>query len=159
MVSVVLRSKGRQAERSEEFHNIDFGLALPLPSREGDAGGVGANGAKGTSPASASRTNLTQRTNVAVDDGGRLRHDDLWRLVPGDIVATWREGHFDRRGTAPSERQKKERDFYLPCSRCGRLVSQINADPPVEACRGRPCGMALPPAAPLVAKSPSGPAN
>lgn len=144
VVNVMLRSTGCRAERSEEFHNIDFGLALPLQGRRGSTGGDDAKGPKSSSPASATRTNLTQRTNVAVDDGGRLRHDDLWRLVPGDIVANWRSGHFDTRGTAASERQRKERDFYLPCSRCGRFVSQINADPPVEACRGRPCGKTLP---------------
>ena len=77
------------------------------------------------------------------DDGvGKL-------TVPGDLVAAWRASHFDNRTTAASDRQNKEREFYLPCSRCGRLLTQIKADPPVEACRGRPCGRSLPPITPV----------
>jgi hypothetical protein len=146
VASVLLRSTGRRAERREEFHDIDFGLALPVPGRGGFAGGegAGASGPKGSSPASATRTNLTQRTNVAIDDDGRLRHEDLWRLVPGDLVAAWRASHFDNRTATASDRQNKEREFYLPCSRCGRLLTQIKAEPPVEECRGRTCGKSLP---------------
>ncbi|MCJ2077658.1 Hsp70 family protein [Methylobacterium sp. E-016] len=148
VVTVTLRSTGCRAERTAEFHDIDFGLSLPVPDGGSQGEGSGTpSGSRGSSPASATRTNLTQRTNVAVDDDGRLRHDDLWRLVPGDLVAAWRESHFDVRTPTASGRQNKEREFYLPCSICGRLLTQIKADPPVEACRGRRCGVLLPPLA------------
>ena len=79
-------------------------------------------------------------------------HDDLWRLVPGDLVTNWKPDYFDVRNGVASKRQEFERIFYVPCSRCGRLETQIKAEGPVEECRGRACGKAF--TKPLVALAP-----
>ncbi|MBW6494773.1 MAG: Hsp70 family protein [Burkholderiaceae bacterium] len=134
---VSLKSTGRGAEASEEFHDLEFGLSLAAaaspdrqdeePSSEGQRGPIGQARAL-------SHTNLYQRTNVARLDERTQAPEDLWKLVPGDIVGQWRSGHFDTRSNAATPRQHEERYFYVPCPRCRRRISQIKAEGPVPAC-------------------------
>ena len=84
------------------------------------------------------RANVAQRVNVALAVEGPGADDELWRVVPGDIVTTWRPDHFDIRTSQAGKRQSEERSFYIPCSRCGRLISQIEAEGPVRGMQGPP---------------------
>lgn len=143
VVKVVLRSTGRGAQAEREFHDIDFGLSLPVPDGHDGTGKDEEQadaGRRGTSPVKAERTNVTQRTNVAVDDDGNRSKEDLWRLVPGDLVTIWRPGHFDSVAKVYSERQRTEQAFYGLCSICRRTPTQISAEPPAEQCQIRICG-------------------
>lgn len=146
VVTVVLRSTAFGAEERMEFYDLDFGLALPVPggrpTTESDGGG--GTRRRGTATVTPSdRSNVTRRTNIAINLEGRRAHDDLWRLVPGDIVAQWRPHHFDNRAATSSDRQNIERWFYTPCSRCGRLETQINLEGAIEICEGYSCGRKL----------------
>jgi molecular chaperone DnaK len=146
VVSAALRSTGRGAEVKAEFHDLEFGLALPQHSES--RGGQGAEGDKpgGKGPITfegSVRSNIAQRVNVVVAADGPDIDDALWRIVPGDIVMKWRPNHFDNRTSQASTRQSEERSFYIPCSCCGRLISQIKAEGPVEECRGRRCGQGM----------------
>lgn len=57
------------------------------------------------------------RSNVVLDR-------DSWDLVPGEIVAIYRRGHFSL-PNRPPRRQHDERMYYVPCT-CGRLIVEIN---------------------------------
>jgi hypothetical protein len=138
---VTLRSTGRQDVTTTEFHDLEFGLSLPQ-SNGPEGGNVETDGSSsrqgpGEIPSSLA-SNMFQRSNVAVQHDG-IGQSDLWKLVPGDLVASWRSGYFDTRNQGPTKRQMEERNFYIPCSRCGRLESQIKAEGPIEGCRGS-CG-------------------
>ena len=128
---VSLKSTGRGAEASEEFHDLEFGLSLAAaasPDRQDDErSSEGQRGPIGQVSA-LSQTNLYQRTNVARLDERTQALDDLWKLVPGDIIGQWRPGHFDTRNNAATPRQHEERYFYVPCPRCRRRISQIKAE-------------------------------
>ena len=140
---MTLRSTGRGAESSAEFHDLEFGLSL----REGgsqdpeadDTDNVDSSGSLGKIKSLAS-SNLFQRTNVARFDERSHAHGDLWKYVPGDLVATWKSNYFDTRNRDATERQLEERNFYVPCARCKRTISQIKAEGPVDGCRGS-CGL------------------
>jgi len=140
---VILRSTGRGASSSEEFHDLEFGLSLAQvspPSDRTDEGKAGnLSGPAGEARALAS-SNLLQRTNVARYDERNHSDGEAWRYVPGDLVANWRSSYFDTRSTAATSRQLEERNFYVPCARCKRLISQIKAEGPVAGCRGA-CGI------------------
>jgi molecular chaperone DnaK len=145
VVTATLRWTGRGAQTKVEFHDLDFGLALPAHGEP--RGGRGADGDKpdGGGPVvhtPSARSNVAQRVNVALAIEGPGA-DELWQVVPGDIVTTWRPNHFDIRTSQASKRQSEERSFYIPCSRCRRLISQIEAEGPVEESRGRPCGKGI----------------
>ncbi|HEY8162232.1 MAG TPA: Hsp70 family protein [Methylocystis sp.] len=143
VATVITRSTARGAEVSSEFHDLEFGLALPVDQSPEEGGAPeGGSEKRRRGPASVAaiaKSNITQRTNVAVDFNGGVSMDDLWRLVPGDILARWRPQHFDNRTVEISKRQSLERYFYIPCARCKRLESRIRAEGPVEECRGRRC--------------------
>lgn len=146
---VSLKSTGRGAESSEEFHDLEFGLSLAeaaSPDQDGDEFRSGnASGPVGQ-VGSLAHTNLYQRPNVAGFDERTQAHGDLWKLVPGDLVEQWWPSYFDTRSNAATQRQLEERNFYVPCSRCNRRISQILADGPVNACRKSRnyCGFELP---------------
>jgi actin-like ATPase involved in cell morphogenesis len=151
VVHILLSSTARGAKASAEFHNLDFSLAL---LKSDDASGITANDDKyeeysiGGEPIFLSATGqstVAQRSNVVVEPKDATVQDDLWRFVPGDIVARWKPEYFDVRNRAASKRQEFERGFYVPCARCRRLESQIKAEGPVEECRGRACGATLAP--------------
>jgi actin-like ATPase involved in cell morphogenesis len=139
---VTLRSTGRGAETSAEFHDLEFGLSLIQQSDESEPDEA-ENKAKPPSSTSAaealSGSNLLQRTNVVLHHPERGSHDEMWRLVPGDLVDAWRPHYFDIRHRTATERQLQERNFYVPCARCKRRISQIKAEGPVDGCRGL-CG-------------------
>jgi molecular chaperone DnaK len=147
VATAVLRSTGRGAEVTGEFHDLDVGLALPIkPSNEPARDTQERRGKRARGPASAVATRtstVTQRANVALESRDDFSSDDLWRLVPGDIVARWRPDHFDNRTNDATKMQSVERSFYLPCARCRRLESQIRVEGPVEECSGR-CGTQMP---------------
>jgi hypothetical protein len=146
VVTATLRSTGRGAEIDAEFHDLDFGLALPLHGKPREGPGADSDKIDGRGSINfraSPRSNLAQRVNVVLDAEGSRDEDDLWRVVPGDIVTKWRPNHFDNRTEEASRRQNEERSFYTPCSRCRRLISQIEAEGPLEECRGRPCGKGM----------------
>ena len=143
IAKVTLRSMGRRDEQVVDFHDLDFGLALPIAENADPSDRTGPKDGDGSGPRGMAvpkqTANLVQRTNIAVDENG-ARQEDPWRLVPGDIVSKWRPGHFDIRGTEASGLQEHERLFYSPCSLCGRNLSQIRAEGPVEQCKRGHCG-------------------
>ena len=146
VVTATLRSTGLGAQTKAEFHDLDFGLALPTHGESKGGQGTDAGSLDGSCPIeviSSARSNVAQRVNVAVGEDGPNAYDTLWRLIPGDIVTTWRSNHFDTRTSDASIRQSEERSFYIPCARCRRLISQIKAEGPVEECSGRPCGKGM----------------
>lgn len=60
--------------------------------------------------------------------------DKTWELVPGEIVEEHRPRFLEKaRGTR--HRQREERGYYLPCSRCERLIHQVM----LEGCERRDC--------------------
>lgn len=136
---VTLKSTGRGAESSEEFHDLEFGLSLAevtSPDKQDDnLGSGGKSGPVGQIKAS-TRSSLYQRTNVASFDEQTQGHGDLWKFVPGDLIEQWRPSYFDTRSNSATERQLDERNFYVPCSRCKRRISQIKAEGPIKGCKG-----------------------
>lgn len=143
---VTLKSTGRGAQSAEEFHDLEFGLSLTEVFSPGgekdDAGTVNSSGPIGDVRPLA-QSNLFQRTNVARFDERNQAQEGLWRYVPGDLVEQWRPTFFDTRSNAATPRQREERNFYVPCARCGRRISQIKAEGPVHGCRGS-CGFPPP---------------
>ena len=139
IAKAILRSTGRNDTRSFEFHDLDFGLSLPVDKVDGDpeekesqATSLGQAGPiKATT-----KSNLTQRVNVTADTRDYGGVDYLWQRVPGDLVAKYQESFFAYPSEA-SPLQMEERNFYLPCSRCGRLKPQIDADGPIKGCSDR----------------------
>jgi len=140
---VTLRSTGRGASASEEFHDLEFGLSLAsLSPPRGHTDGeetVTTSGSAGEVQALPT-SNLFQRTNVARYDERASSNGEAWRYVPGDLIAKWRSSYFDTRSNAATRRQQEERNFYVPCARCKRRISQIKAEGPVAGCRGA-CGV------------------
>ncbi len=140
---VTLRSTGRGASSCEEFHDLEFGLSLARvspPSDRTDEGKAGTLGGPAGEARALANGNLLQRTNVARYDERNHSNEEAWRYVPGDLVAKWRSSYFDTRSSAASSRQLEERNFYVPCARCKRRISQIKAEGPVAGCRGA-CGV------------------
>lgn len=141
---LTLRSTGRGAVASEEFHDLEFGLSMAdisppagetnEPETRGPVGGTSKLSRVGGS-------NLVQRANVVRrNEGSHESHGSLWKYVPGDLIAKWQPNYFDTRNNAVTALQHAERNFYEPCSRCKRNISQINAEGAVAGCRGS-CGL------------------
>jgi molecular chaperone DnaK len=152
-----LRSLGRQEAAQVEFHQLEFALAFPLPSGAADGSepvqnevdGPGNTGASATSPSpgSASHSNITLRSNLAPKgDDWRVNNGD-WDTVPGDLIQRWRTAFLGPRFDEMSPMQLVERNYYLPCSRCGRTLYSIRTQGPNEICRQYRCseGQAGPP--------------
>jgi len=134
---VTLRSTGRGDSTVEEFHELEFGLALGMNGRPGGeekADLASSGGGPAGDAIARAGSNLVQRSNVAYLNDKVDARDSLWKLVPGDLLADWRSSHFDTRGDAATARQHEERYFYVPCPRCKRLISQIKAEGPVRSC-------------------------
>lgn len=144
IASVTLRSTGRGHETETEFYDLEFGLALPNAERSPSAGDrlepppYASSGAK---IASVPGSNLHQRPNVAPSPDVERDVESLWKLVPGDLVAKWKPQYFASGRPDATSRQKEERWFYVPCSICRRMISQIVAEGPVVLC-GPQCGFA-----------------
>ncbi|UIK00361.1 hypothetical protein LZK82_09470 [Rhizobium leguminosarum] len=140
-----LRSTARGDVREAEFHDLDFALTLPRnkvdPANRADKPDAETSMQPAVGPVltAAGSVNVVQRTNVVFSPGADDRVDAFWRLVPGDIVGKYQASYFDVRSTQATSRQHEERDFYQPCAPCGRLLTEIKAVGPIEACRGRRC--------------------
>ena len=142
IATVTLRSTGRGAETTQEFHDLEFSLSL-VQRREEAEPDESVNKNKSPSRVRSVRalanSNLLQQTNIVLDYSEQGNYDDMWRLVPGDLVDTWRKEYFDVRYSTATARQLHERNFYVPCARCKRRISRIKAEGPVDGCRGS-CG-------------------
>src|SRR4051812_14139265 len=68
------------------------------------------------------------RSNIVVDP-------ERWDLVPGDALEHY-ASHRLRRPYQPTSRQHDEHMYYVPCSRCGRGINQIQ----LEGCEACPHG-------------------
>ena len=77
-------------------------------------------------------TNVTLRPNIT-------DREDAWTRVPGDIVEQWEQNFLDARYREPTDLQREERDYYRPCSLCGRHVGRIKLEGPVHACERNAC--------------------
>jgi molecular chaperone DnaK len=142
-----LRSRGRQEMTQLEFHQLDFGLSLP-PSR-GDASGpesaderpsgVGRSRKESPRPRAAQHSNVTLRSNlIPTDDFSHATTAD-WHMVPGDLIEIWQTDFLGPRLSEFSQSQMEERNYYLPCSRCRRMLYAIRTDGPNEICKRSKC--------------------
>ncbi|MCC1482408.1 Hsp70 family protein [Roseibaca sp. Y0-43] len=136
---VTLKSTGRGAQSSEEFHDLEFGLSLAnvaSPTRKQGDPSVTGEGDSDSPLEALPHSNLYQRTNVARFDAQNQSHGDLWKFVPGDLIEQWQPSYFDTRSKAATPRQLEERNFYVPCARCKRRISQIKSEGPIQGCTG-----------------------
>ncbi len=142
-----LRSRGRQETAQFEFHQLDFGLTLA--SGLSDNSGPAADHAHSThdggpnnissSTSAAQQSNITQRSNlVPTNEHSRATMTD-WRMVPGDLVEIWQTDFLGPRFSELSKTQLEERNYYLPCSRCGRTLYAIRTEGPNEVCEQFQC--------------------
>lgn len=141
IVNISLRSSARNDEATLEIHDLEFSLSL-LQTTEVNESGPGKDPERASRPLIPikGRSNTLQRSNVVIPSGPRAADvETLWGDVPGDIVDVWRPYYFDRRTTIATPVQQREREFYLPCHRCNRLISQIKAEGPIDVCRGHRC--------------------
>ena len=143
---VSLSSKMRMEAVEAEFHDLDFGLALPADGvpgtvqenqnhRKDFAPGNQTNTSDGTSGA-----NISLRSNVSMDD--EKSHDEKWGLVPGDIVESWQPNYFGRRFNRGSKFQRNEKMYYEKCGHCHRTRYEIDRQGVTELCRISGCGIA-----------------
>jgi hypothetical protein len=142
-----LRSRGRQGIAQVEFHQLEFGLRLPSErgdssdSEGGDMPSVEDGGlSKETLGLSvAQQSNITLRSNlVPSDEDSRATIAD-WRMVPGDLVEKWQTDFLGPRSSELSQAQMDERNYYLPCSRCGRMLFSIRTEGANEICKRYRC--------------------
>ena len=136
---VTLKSTGRGAESSEEFHDLEFGLSLATatsPNKQDDNLGYGGKSGPVGPLTASTRSSLYQRSNVVRMDKRTQELGNLWRFVPGDLIEQWKPSYFDTRNNSATHRQLEERNFYVPCVRCKRKISQIKAEGPIKGCKG-----------------------
>ena len=147
VAKVTLRSTGQEAQTSEEFHDLEFGLSLPERGKSGDDDDGncqgkplgddddGANPGKpgSTKHKSPTSSNLAQRSNIVVADTVRTK-DQHWQVVPGDLVAKWKPNFFNRQSTQATSRQMEERIFYVRCEFCDRSKTTIDRERRCEKC-------------------------
>jgi actin-like ATPase involved in cell morphogenesis len=135
-----LRSLGRHETSQIEFHQIEFGLRLPASQTGGNSvakadtvdGGSTRHGRE-PSPNIILRSNLTPKA-----DSWRPELVD-WHKVPGDLVDQWRTDFMGPQFSELSKAQLEERNYYLPCSRCGRSLYAIRTEGPNDLCRKYHC--------------------
>jgi molecular chaperone DnaK len=142
-----LRSRARQQVAHIEFHQLDFGLTLPLQSSDdsgaegGDPHSLEGEGSRKKIPrvSAARQSNVTLRSNlVPTDEDSRATLAD-WCMVPGDLVEIWQTDFLGPNLTDFSLMQIEERNYYLPCSRCGRVLYAIMTEGPNEICEQYKC--------------------
>ena len=142
---VSLSSKLRNEAVNAEFHNLDFGLALPTDGIPGNAQenrndrkeltlGHQTNTSDGIS-----RANISLRSNVSNDD--EKSYDEKWGLVPGDIVESWAPNYFGGGFDRGSKFQRDEKMYYEKCGHCHRTRYEINQQGAIEICRISDCGV------------------
>ncbi len=145
-----LRSLGRQESTKLEFHQLDFGLALPsefvagggsepedkeappLTAKSVGTQSIGAQTA--TRSSKAFRSNITLRSNLTPTRDDWRIDDGSWRVVPGDLIDLWRRDFLEVRTNNMSPLQKEEQGYYLPCSYCGRSLYVIRTQGPNDNC-------------------------
>ena len=125
---LTLTSSTQGDRTSFEFHDLEFGLAIPGPiSPDVDDPQVHekAATAAGRQVKPLPLGNVTSRANVAVLDGeiGKRR-----QVVPGDLARRWWPSYFDVQSREPTARQREEDAFYTECALCRRLPTQFNAE-------------------------------
>jgi molecular chaperone DnaK (HSP70) len=113
-----VRAQSKGDRQLLEIHDLEFGLALQddvepgtadtPPERARTYGGRRQSSLGQTQPGS-----VRLRSNVTDREGD-------WPLVPGEIVGRYMPGYMDAR-TGPPGYQVKERLYYEPCARCGRM--------------------------------------
>ena len=142
---VSLSSKLRNEAVNDEFHNLDFGLALPTDEAPGNAQ-ENRNDRKELTPGhqtntsdGISRANISLRSNVSNDD--EKSYDEKWGLVPGDIVESWAPGYFGGGFKRGSKFQRNEKMYYEKCGNCHRTRYEINQQGAIEICRISDCGV------------------
>jgi molecular chaperone DnaK len=127
-VATLILTSSAEAHRSvSEFYDLDFALSLPqIAADKGAADGVsqkktdiGARSVTAVPP-----VNVIARTNVVVAAATR----SLRQFVPGDLAyATW-PNYFAVESHDPTQRQREEHYYYMPCARCGLLPVEFVAD-------------------------------
>lgn len=130
---VSLKSLGRASLVESEFHDLDFGLALPLESKIEDDG-FDEETIGNTDPHSASSGGTSLRSNISTFEN--------WKLVPGDIVTRWKSGFLNATSNEATNTQRIENMYYRPCVKCHRTSYQITKEGPIELCRQVNCSEA-----------------
>jgi molecular chaperone DnaK len=136
-----LKSLGRGEIARVEFHQLDFGLALPTQAQSSESSQltIDENGEQaGASNTSHPDAVAPRVPNVALRSNISTKGDE-WRAVPRDLIRNWQPFFFDVRSEEISQLQLDERNYYLPCSRCGRTNYLIRTEGPNEICRKYQC--------------------
>jgi len=142
---VTLSSKMRGEVVKQEFHDLEFGLALPgaetsppaagasdaSVSRKGDAK---KETAMAESRTASPRSRLSLRSNVAATED--------WTLVPGDIVENWKPGFLVTDSRDATDLQRDEKMYYALCAFCRRTIYEIRREGPIETCKRNRCSEA-----------------
>ena len=140
---VSLRSKLRDEMVDAEIYDLDFGLALPTsdpssgrPSADGEPGHGRDNqqrdALRAGKQASVSGSKVTLRSNIS--------DAEEWTLVPGDVVKIWQPNFLVKDSREPTDFQREEEMYYVPCAFCRRTIYQIRNQGPVDDCRRNRCG-------------------
>jgi len=141
---VSLISKLRGEAVKAEFHDLDFGLALP----EGGTGTKAYKKGENLSHKDGQNEKSTKSRRAAdvaiVSANVALRSNVLefenWTLVPGDIVEVWKPNFLVADSREPPEFQRDEKMYYAKCVFCRRTIYEISEQGPVDDCRRHRCG-------------------
>lgn len=138
--SVTLKSSGMQETTTAEFHDLEFGLALPTPNHTIDPDAPRKDDIPLIGPAKPATNavrgvNTVRQRNVTSMHMASGSKDDLWRTVPGDVLQQYRREHFSTLAMRATEQQQRSRNFHLPCTRCGRVLTRMRMEGRVPECR------------------------
>ena len=143
---VSLRSKLRGETADAEFHDLDFGLALPVDGTKPETPEGGGAGRQRPGPdasrkglAARPARNVALRSNVSPDDD--KSYDKKWVLVPGDVVESYVPNYFGAGTKRGSEFQRSEKMYYENCAYCKRTKYDIRQQGAIDACRYYGCGV------------------
>jgi actin-like ATPase involved in cell morphogenesis len=125
---------------SEEVHELEFGVEIPMPGVDGPGGAIAGLPAVGGEEADAHEDGIPLATSAAAIDRNEIqirsnvsdRKDPS--LVPGEVLYRSNPGYFDRR-RRPPRLQVEERGYYSDCAICGR-----KANDPGCTCISGPAG-------------------
>jgi molecular chaperone DnaK (HSP70) len=141
---VSLRSKLRGKAVEAEFHELDFGLALPTneadtetPDEEGETGQGG--GEQEMNQQQEGEHTSTHRPKIALRSN--ISDIEKWRLVPGDIVKTWKPNFLIKDSKEPTDLQREEEMYYTKCVYCHRTEYKIRTQGAIDACYRYRCGV------------------
>lgn len=137
--TVELLSTGLNHASKEEFHDLEFGLALPQPMGGNNGSDVPDESAPQSGPAGdaigSDRSNVVRRSSVATITRALSTKDELWQTVPGHLLHRYRSSHFDTRSMRATPRQQQDKRFYDPCATCGRIETRIRIEGRGPSCR------------------------